>query len=241
MPTDKGVIQGYTGVAAVDERHQIIVEAQAHGTGSEQELLQPVTEAIEPMAKEHTVVCTDSGYYSEAGLKQLEAKGIEAFIPDNQYRKRDARYTGQDQHTAKPDALWDKRAKTAERATERMKRKIDTDQGREMIAPALRHGGAGVRQPAIQQGAHPLHPTRKDQSRRAVEALLSGAQHREAGAQRLREVRGSGKMTSTRSTQQQSRDRSRDPLPLRTAQQAERGRHMMAILGCRKPVLRQPR
>ena len=35
MPTDKGVVQGYTGVAAVDERHQIIVDAQAHGTGSQ--------------------------------------------------------------------------------------------------------------------------------------------------------------------------------------------------------------
>ena len=34
MATSKGVIQGYTGVAAVDARHQIIVEAQAHGTGS---------------------------------------------------------------------------------------------------------------------------------------------------------------------------------------------------------------
>jgi hypothetical protein len=31
MATAKGVIQGYTGVAAVDERAQIIVEAQAHG------------------------------------------------------------------------------------------------------------------------------------------------------------------------------------------------------------------
>jgi transposase len=39
MATSKGVIQGYTGVAAVDDRHQIIVEAQAHGTGSEQALL----------------------------------------------------------------------------------------------------------------------------------------------------------------------------------------------------------
>jgi hypothetical protein len=35
MATDKGVVQGYTGVAAVDEKHQIIVEAQAHGTGSQ--------------------------------------------------------------------------------------------------------------------------------------------------------------------------------------------------------------
>jgi transposase len=113
MPTDKGVIQGYTGAAAVDEKHQIIVEAQAHGTGSEQELLVPVSEAIVPLAKEHTVVCTDSGYHSEAGLKDLEGKGIEAFIPDNGYRQRDQRYAGQDQHRAKPDALWDKSAKPA--------------------------------------------------------------------------------------------------------------------------------
>ena len=39
MATGKGVIQGYTGVAAVDRTHQIIVEAQAHGTGSEQEVV----------------------------------------------------------------------------------------------------------------------------------------------------------------------------------------------------------
>ncbi len=111
MPTDKGVIQGYTGVAAVDEKNQIIVEAQAHGTGSEQELLLPVTEAIEALAQKDTVLCADSGYCSEANLKGLEAKGIEAFIPDHEYRKRDPRYQGQDQHTAKPDALWDKSKK----------------------------------------------------------------------------------------------------------------------------------
>ncbi len=35
MATGKGVIQGYTGVAAVDEKHQIIVEAQAHGAGQD--------------------------------------------------------------------------------------------------------------------------------------------------------------------------------------------------------------
>ena len=115
MPTDKGVIQGYTGVAAVDEKHQIIVEAQAHGTGSEQELLVPVTEAIQPLGKEHTVVCADSGYYSEDNLKALEDKGIEAFIPDNLYRQRDPRYAGQEQHTAKPEALWDKSEKPAEK------------------------------------------------------------------------------------------------------------------------------
>ena len=43
MATSKAVIQGYTGVAAVDAKHQVIVDAQAHGTGSEQELLLPTT------------------------------------------------------------------------------------------------------------------------------------------------------------------------------------------------------
>jgi transposase len=115
MPTDKGVVQGYTGVAAVDEKHQIILEAQAHGTGSEQELLVPVAEALEPLVKEHTVVCTDSGYHSEDNVKRLEEKGIEAFIPDHNYRKRDPRYEGQEQHSAKPDALWDKSEKPADK------------------------------------------------------------------------------------------------------------------------------
>jgi transposase len=111
MPTDKGVVQGYSGVAAVDEAHQIIVEAQAHGTGSEQELLLPVTEAIQPLVQEGSVVCADSGYHSEANLQALENKAIEAFIPDHHYRKRDPRYAGQQQHTSKPEALWDKSAK----------------------------------------------------------------------------------------------------------------------------------
>src|SRR3989304_1819529 len=34
LATGKGVIQGYTGAAAVDGEDQIIVEAQAPGTGS---------------------------------------------------------------------------------------------------------------------------------------------------------------------------------------------------------------
>src|SRR3990170_7878828 len=46
MATGKGVIQGYTGAAAVDAQHQIIVEARAHGTGSEQEVLLPVVDAM---------------------------------------------------------------------------------------------------------------------------------------------------------------------------------------------------
>jgi transposase len=111
MPTSKGVVQGYTGVAAVDEKHQVIVAAQAHGSGSEQELLAPISEALEQVRTPDTVLSADSGYYSQSNLKDLEARGIDAFIPDNGYRKRDRRYAGQHSHKAKPDALWDKSPK----------------------------------------------------------------------------------------------------------------------------------
>ena len=111
MPTGKGVVQGYTGVAAVDEKHQLIVQAQAHGSGSEQELLAPMLDALAPVTTPGSVLSADSGYHSEDNLKDLEARGIEAFILDNGYRKRDPRYRDQEQHKAKPDALWDKSEK----------------------------------------------------------------------------------------------------------------------------------
>jgi hypothetical protein len=71
MATSKGVIQGYTGVAAVDAKHQVIVEAQAHGTGSEQELLIPVVKAMEEVLASDTHITADAGYHSEANLAAL--------------------------------------------------------------------------------------------------------------------------------------------------------------------------
>ena len=111
MATSKGVIQGYTGVAAVDEQAQIVIDAQAHGTGSEQELLLPVVEATAPYRTPETVITADAGYHSEANLKQLSGQQVDAYIPDNGYRKRDERYADQDQHKAKPNPLYDKGAK----------------------------------------------------------------------------------------------------------------------------------
>jgi transposase len=111
MATDKGVIQGYTAVAAVDDKHQIIVQAQAHGVGNEQELLIPVIEALQPLLSADTVVTADAGYYSKANLQALDERDIQACIADPNYRSRDPRYAGQQQHKAKPDALWDKRPK----------------------------------------------------------------------------------------------------------------------------------
>ena len=41
MKTSKGTIQGYNGVATVDKKHPIIVDAQAIGSGQEQQTLIP--------------------------------------------------------------------------------------------------------------------------------------------------------------------------------------------------------
>ena len=78
MATSKGVIQGYAGVAAVDDKHQIIVEAQAHGTGSEQALLMPVVEAMAPYVTGASLITADAGYHSEANLAALAANQIDA-------------------------------------------------------------------------------------------------------------------------------------------------------------------
>jgi transposase len=96
LATDKGVIQGYSGIAVVDAAHQVIIEAQAHGTGSEQALLLPVLDACVDQLRPDTVVTADAGYHSEANLKALAAQGIEALIADPGMRRRDERYTGLD-------------------------------------------------------------------------------------------------------------------------------------------------
>ncbi len=108
MATSKGVIQGYTGGAAVDSQCQVIVEAQTHGTGSEQALLIPVIEAIRDLIEENSLITADAGYHSEANLEALAGMTVDALIADNGMRSRDARFAGQDQHKTKPDPLWDK-------------------------------------------------------------------------------------------------------------------------------------
>lgn len=111
MATSKGVIQGYAGVAAVDARHQVIVAAQAHGTGSEQELLLPVIDAMQGLLTEHSVVTADAGYHSEQNLKALEQRGVDALIADNAMRRRDERFATQPRHQQDPDPLHDKSPK----------------------------------------------------------------------------------------------------------------------------------
>jgi len=108
MATGKGVMQGYTGVAAVDAAHQIIVDAQAHGTGSEQELLIPVVTAIKELLTDRSLITADAGYHSEANLAQLATMQVTALVADKDMRRRDERFATQDRHKAVPDPRYDK-------------------------------------------------------------------------------------------------------------------------------------
>jgi hypothetical protein len=110
MATDKGVIQGYAGVATVDARHQVIMDAQAHGNGSEHALLLPAVKAVQPQMAATTVITADAGYHSEANLQALAELGVQAVIADTQRRQRDERLVDQGKHRDKTAPLHDKAA-----------------------------------------------------------------------------------------------------------------------------------
>ena len=105
MTTSKGTIQGYNGVAAVDKKHQIIVDAQAFGEGQEHHTLEPVLTSIkdryarlgisEDIYKEGTIVTADTGFSNEANNYFLREHKINAYIPDNQFRSRDKAFVEQ--------------------------------------------------------------------------------------------------------------------------------------------------
>jgi transposase len=107
MSTSHGVIQGYNGVAVVDEKHQIIVSAEAHGEGQEAHLLQPMLEStreelqaakISPDVFEQTKVTADAGYHSGASVAYTQENGIDAYIADRSHRQRDPAFADYDRY-----------------------------------------------------------------------------------------------------------------------------------------------
>jgi len=108
MTTSKGTIQGYNGVATVDKKHQIIVDAQAFGEGQEHHVLQPVLNTVrarfkrlglgEDVYRTGTVVTADTGYANEANMQYLHDHNINGYVPDNQFRKRDPKFAEQNHH-----------------------------------------------------------------------------------------------------------------------------------------------
>jgi transposase len=100
MKTSKGIIQGYDGVATVDSKRQIVVHAEAFGQAQEHDLLKPMVEGTEknfavigdPKVFADTRLTADSGFHTEKNMEMLAAKGIDGYVADNRFRKRDPRF-----------------------------------------------------------------------------------------------------------------------------------------------------
>jgi transposase len=102
MKTSHGVIQGYTGVAAVDSKHQVVLHAEAFGQGQEHGLLKPMVEAVRDTFDKgskksrneikQSKVTADSGYHSRDTLEYLEEEQIDGYLADTGFRSRDPRF-----------------------------------------------------------------------------------------------------------------------------------------------------
>jgi hypothetical protein len=101
MTTSKGTIQGMACVTAADEKHQVIVHAQAFGMGQEQATLIPMVEGIKSffgndIFKPSLALTADTGFSSEATMQYLFNENINAVVPDNQFRKRNPLFSDSD-------------------------------------------------------------------------------------------------------------------------------------------------
>ncbi len=103
MPSSHGVIQGYNAQALVDAKHQIIVHAEAFSSQDHENLAPMIVGAKKNMQAvgadenyfEGKQFTADSNYHSYATLALCKAEGLDAYIPDIQFRKRDDRYARQ--------------------------------------------------------------------------------------------------------------------------------------------------
>lgn len=113
MVSSHGVVQGYNGLAVVDAKRQVIVGAEAFGTGSEAGLLKPLVEQVKSTFRElgdedvykTAKMTADSAFHSEDALKVLADNGVDGYVPDNNFRKRDPSFADAARHRGRPGAL----------------------------------------------------------------------------------------------------------------------------------------
>lgn len=110
LATSHGVIQGYNGIAAVDDKHQTIVWAGVYGDSNEAGHLPEVLKNIEGSCQKTGIgdeilksvkITADTGYHSEENMKLVCEKGIDAYIPDKRFRSRDVRFLDANRHKKK--------------------------------------------------------------------------------------------------------------------------------------------
>jgi hypothetical protein len=107
MKTSHGVIQGYNSQALIDGRHQVIVHGEAFGVGQDyahgppmlagaHENLQHLGHGEECLAGK--ILTADTNYHSDINLRKCQELGLDAYIPDRFFRRRDPRYAAQSRY-----------------------------------------------------------------------------------------------------------------------------------------------
>ena len=93
-----GFIQGYNGIAVADSANQVVICAEAIGSGPEsgcfpempdnlEVTLRTVTGKENPLKK--ALVEGDTGFFTEDNLQEAAKRGVQVLIPDPQFRQRD--------------------------------------------------------------------------------------------------------------------------------------------------------
>lgn len=116
MATSHGVVQGYNANALVDEKHQIVVHAEAFGKGEDsssmESMLDGAKDKLEAIGWQDPLkdkqVSADTGYYSVKNLKACKDHEVDAYVPDPQFRKRDVRFSDAGRHRRSVDKRHEK-------------------------------------------------------------------------------------------------------------------------------------
>jgi hypothetical protein len=96
-----GYIQGYNGIAIADSGNQVIVCAQAIGSGAESGVFPKMLGTLEENMKlvtgkkkplKNALIEGDTGYFSEENLQEAQRLKINVLIPDPQFRQRDPHF-----------------------------------------------------------------------------------------------------------------------------------------------------
>jgi hypothetical protein len=106
-----GVVQGYNANALVEGSHQVVVYAEAFGDGGDHEHVAPMLAGGQQhlAAVGHAPslagreLSADTSYYSRTNLQTCEQYGVDAYIPDPKFRKRDVRLADAARHRRSVD------------------------------------------------------------------------------------------------------------------------------------------
>ncbi len=102
LTTSHGTIQGYNGQALVDGKQQVIIHGEAFGKGQDRRHLDPMIdgakENMESIGHSEDYFrgkpfVADADYHSMTNLEKSVEEGLDAYIPDKQFRRRDPRFS----------------------------------------------------------------------------------------------------------------------------------------------------